>query len=213
MMNRLQTYLFWVLLLFLAVGIIYPAVGVLAIVCMLAPVMSSPWRGRYWCGNFCPRGSFYDNVLGKISPGKPIPAVFRNVWFRIFMLILIMGIFSAQMYYAWGDLAAVGAVFVRIILVTTVVGIVLGLFYYQRTWCSFCPMGTLANWFSAKRKPKPLKVGEKCVDCKLCTAVCPLQLDPYAAKGKPEGFTHGDCLKCGRCIKKCPKKVLAFDAE
>jgi len=210
MKKRMQQYLFWILLLFLAIGIIYPAIGLLAIICMLAPVVLAPYKGRYWCGNFCPRGSFYDNVIAKLSPQKPIPAFFRSKSFRAFMVVFIMGVFGIQMYYAWGDLGEMGRVFVRIILITTIVGIVLGLVYHQRTWCSFCPMGTLASWFSAKSKAMPLQVETSCVNCKLCTNACPLQLTPYTEKGKTQGFTHSDCLKCSKCVEKCPKKALSF---
>ncbi|MBP2655959.1 MAG: quinol dehydrogenase rane component [Firmicutes bacterium] len=209
-MKNIQANLFWVLLVFLAVGMVYPVIGLLALTCMLAPIIVAPFKGRYWCGNFCPRGSFYDNVIAKISPKKPIPKFFRSNGFRGFMVMFIMGVFGVQMYYAWGNLSAMGAVFVRIILLTTIVGIVLGIAYHQRTWCSFCPMGTLASWLSAKSKPKPLKVESSCVNCKLCTNVCPLQLSPYTAKASTEGFTHSDCLKCSRCIEKCPKKALAY---
>lgn len=211
MKNNMQQYLFWILLVFLVVGIIYPVIGLLAIICMLAPVIMAFYKGRYWCGNFCPRGSFYDNVIAKISPKKPIPAIFRSTGFRIFMVMFIMGVFGVQMFYAWGDLAAMGAVFVQIILITTIVGIVLGAIYHQRTWCSFCPMGTLASWASAKARPMPLKVENSCVNCKLCTTACPLQLSPYTEKGNKDGFTHSDCLKCSRCVEKCPKKSLAFN--
>jgi ferredoxin-type protein NapH len=210
MKNNIQSYLFWILLIFLSIGIVYPVIGSVAIICMLAPVLLAPFKGRYWCGNFCPRGSFYDNVIAKISPKKPIPALFRSKGFRIFMVFFIIGVFTMQMYYAWGDLSAMGAVFVRIILITTVVGIVLGVMYHQRTWCSFCPMGTLASWFSTRKKPMPLQVEKSCVNCKLCTTACPLQLSPYIAKETIEGFTNSDCLKCSRCVDKCPKKALSF---
>jgi len=210
MKSNIQKYLFWILLVFLAVGIIYPIIGLGAIICMLAPVMMAPYKGRYWCGNFCPRGSFYDNVIAKISPQKSIPTLFRSNGFRVFMVLFIMVVFSIQMYYAWGNLSAMGAVFVRIILITTIVGVGLGAIYHHRTWCSFCPMGTLASWYSVKPKPLPLMVGNSCVDCKLCTTACPLQLSPYTAKGNIEGFNHSDCLKCSRCIEKCPKKALTF---
>lgn len=89
MKNNLQGHLYWVLLTFLIVGLFYPAIGLIAIICMLAPVVVSFFRGRYWCGNFCPRGSFYDNVLAKFSPKKKIPAFFRTNTFRIFVLLLI----------------------------------------------------------------------------------------------------------------------------
>lgn len=208
MKSNIQPYLFWTLLVFLAVGIIYPVIGWVAIICMLAPVLMAPFKGRYWCGNFCPRGSLYDNVIAKISPKRSIPTFFRSNGFRIFMVMFIMVVFCVQTYYAWGDLSAMGAVFVRIIFVTTIVGIVLGVMYHQRTWCSFCPMGTLASLFSAIKNPMPLKVENSCVNCKLCTAACPLQLSPYTAKGHTEGFTHSDCLKCSRCVEKCPKNSL-----
>ncbi|NLP41989.1 MAG: 4Fe-4S binding protein [Veillonellaceae bacterium] len=210
MRNSSQKYLFWILVVYLVVGLVYPAIGLLAIICMLAPVILAPFKGRYWCGNFCPRGSFYDNVIAKFSPRKSIPAVFRSTGFRIFMVVFIMGVFAIQMYYAWGDVSAMGAVFVRIILITTIVGIVLGVVYHQRAWCSFCPMGTMASWFSAKSKPLPLKVENSCVSCKLCTTACPMQLSPYDAKGSAAGFTHSDCLKCRRCVEKCPQKALSF---
>ena len=160
MKNKLQGYLYWVLLTFLAAGLFFPAIGLLAIICMLAPVVVSVFRGRYWCGNFCPRGSFYDNVLAKFSPKKTIPAVFRTNSFRIFVLLLIMTAFSMQMYFAWGDLDAMGMVFLRVILITTLLGIVLGVFFHQRTWCTFCPMGSFASWIAEKRKPLPLMVSD-----------------------------------------------------
>lgn len=210
MANKWQPYLFWILLAFLAIGLVYPAVGVIAIVCMLAPVLLAPFRGRYWCGNFCPRGSFYDNVLARFSPRRPIPPFFRSKGLRVFMLAFIMTVFSVQTYFAWGDLAAMGRVFVNLILVTTLVGVALGLLYHQRTWCGFCPMGTLASWLS--RGAMPLKVAPSCVGCGLCARACPLQLTPQA--GKAAGaFTDGDCLKCGRCAAVCPRQALAFGEE
>ena len=209
-MRIIQRYLFWLLLGFLAVGLVYPLIGLLAVICMMAPVLLSFYKGRYWCGNFCPRGSFYDHVLAKISPKKQIPSLFRQTNFRIAVLLVLMSAFSVQMYAAWGNLALVGAVFVRIILITTMSGIGLGMFYHQRTWCSFCPMGSLASWISSRKKSLPLKVDAACVNCKLCTTVCPLQLKPYEGKGNMEGFVGGDCLKCSRCVEKCPKKALSF---
>ena len=210
MKNNVQGYLYWVLLTFLIAGMFYPAVGLLAIICMLAPVAVSFFKGRYWCGNFCPRGSFYDHILAKFSPQKPIPAIFRAKFFRVVVLLLIMTAFSLQMYFAWGDLAAMGMVFLRVILLTTLVGIVLGLFFHQRAWCAFCPMGSLASWIAERRKPLPLMVSDACISCKLCTRVCPMQLEPYRAKGSANGFDAADCLKCGRCVDSCPKKALSF---
>ncbi len=209
MKKNIQPYLFWLLLIFLVAGIFYPIIGIIALTCMLAPVILAIFKGRYWCGNFCPRGSFYDTIISKISPQRPIPAIFSNTKFRTFILLLVMGIFSLQTYHAWGDFKAIGEIFVRIILVTTIIGILLGVIYHQRTWCTFCPMGTLSNWL-ANKNSRRLIVADSCITCKLCKKVCPLNLTPYIAKSNSEGFTNADCLKCGLCIEKCPKKALSF---
>lgn len=123
--------MYWLLLVFLAVGFFYPPIGLIAIICMVAPVSVAFYKGRFWCGNFCPRGSFYDHVLAKISPKKSIPPIFKSSGLRVFMVLFIITVFSIQIYATWGDLYAMGTVFVRLILITTLVGIILGIFYNQ----------------------------------------------------------------------------------
>lgn len=210
MKNSIQPWLFWLFVIFLAAGLVYPVIGLIAIICMLATVVVAPFKGRHWCGNFCPRGSFYDQVVSRISPGKKIPALFSHPFFRLVMLVLLTTVFLFQMYFAWGNPRAMGMVFVRIVLITTLAGTLLGAIYHHRTWCSFCPMGTLASWISRIRKPMPLFVEDSCVECGLCEKACPFQLKPYEAKGSEAGFTHSDCIKCGRCVPVCPKGSLSF---
>lgn len=74
----------WVLLaIYCVVGIFYPLIGLAALICMLAPSVVSIFRGRMWCGNFCPRGSFNDIILSKISRKRPVPEIFKKTWFRL----------------------------------------------------------------------------------------------------------------------------------
>lgn len=144
MKKPIQSNMFWVFFSFLAVGVFYPVVGLIAIICMVAPVVVAFWRGRWWCGNACPRGSFYDHVMQRVAPRKKTPAFFRHPIFRGGMVAFIMLMFGVQMYAAWGDLSAMGMVFLILIGVTTLVGVILSFFFQARTWCNFCPMGTLA---------------------------------------------------------------------
>lgn len=210
--------LYWILLIYLVVGYFYPVIGFLALICMIAPVAFAVKKGRWWCGNACPRGSLYDRVLSKYSPHRQIPAFVRLRAFRIFMVMFIFTMFGVQMYRAWGDWSAMGRVFWTIILVTTVVGVVLSFIYAPRTWCSFCPMGTLSSWVTPRsgRLPESYRrvtVGEKCTTrCRQCSAVCPMQLKPYESRSEVEGFLHPDCLKCGRCVAGCPLKVPALSS-
>lgn len=206
--------LFWILLAYLAIGFFYPVIGFLALICMVAPVAFAVSRGRWWCGNGCPRGNFYDRVLSKYSPHRPIPAFVRSFGFRLFMVLFIFTMFGVQMYFAWGDWEAMGRVFWLIILVTTVVGITLAFIFAPRTWCSMCPMGTLSNWVSPRSgklpaKYRSIKVDSSCqMKCKSCARVCPMQLTPYDSRGHEEGFLHPDCIKCGNCVKVCPLKIM-----
>lgn len=52
MNNNIQKYMYWLLLVFLAVGFFYPPIGLIAIICMVAPVSVAFYKGRFWCGNF-----------------------------------------------------------------------------------------------------------------------------------------------------------------
>ena len=208
--------LYWILLIYLVVGFFYPVIGLLALICMIAPVAFAVRRGRWWCGNACPRGNLYDRLLSKYSPHKPIPAFVRTFGFRLFMVLFIFTMFGVQMYFAWGDWVAMGRVFWMIILITTVVGVTLSFIFAPRTWCSFCPMGTLSNWVTPRSGRLPEKyrrvfVKSTCqLKCKSCSRVCPMQLTPYDSRGNTEGFLDPDCIKCGRCTVACPIQIMTL---
>ena len=56
------------------------------------------------------------------------------------------------------------------------------------------------------RKVKP-KTSERCDDCGLCAALCPMgSIDPQNVRE----YT-GICIKCGACIKKCPRGAKFYD--
>lgn len=205
---------YWILFAYLVLGWFWPVVGFVAFLCMIGPVLTSIWRGRYWCGHICPRGNMYDRLLAKYSPHRPIPRFVRTFGFRLFMVFFIFTMFGVQMYLGWGDWNAMGMVFWRIILLTTIVGIVLSFIYAPRTWCSFCPMGSISRWVAPKKTPFPkgfkaVHVSSTCEEkCKMCARVCPMQLTPYASRGNQTGYLHPDCIKCGKCVQACPTKIV-----
>lgn len=215
-MEKLKKYIHkwsWIVLLtFCITGLFYPFIGVAALICMLAPVVVSFFKGRLWCGNFCPRGSMNDIVLAKISKKLPIPKFLKKQWFKLLFLGLLMGGFTVQIFIAWGSIVAVGAVFVRMIIITTLLAILLGTIFNQRTWCTICPMGTMAHYVarikSINRRIKHVTFDtQKCVDCKICSKNCPIGID--VLKHKENGkVTHADCLKCQVCVERCPKNSL-----
>ena len=198
-----------VLFLFIIIGgWIYPAIGYLVPLCMLLGIGFGITQGRKWCDFYCPRGSFFDTACKAISPQKKIPSILRTKTFRIFVLIVLAAMMSVQVVRRWPDFLNIGSFFIMLLTGVTIAGIILSLIFHQRTWCSFCPVGSLSSWFS--RKTSSLKIDSSlCNECRICARVCPIQITPY--KFKSEGLQpveDRDCLKCGFCAAACPKNAL-----
>lgn len=49
-------------------------------------------------------------------------------------------------------------------------------------------------------------VGERCIGCKLCNAVCPQECIDTAKT--PAVIDQHHCLHCGRCAEVCPQQVI-----
>ena len=113
--------LYWIIIAYIIVGWFYPIIGLLALICMIGPVVTSIKKGRWWCGNVCPRGNMYDRLLSKYSPHRPIPEFVRTFGFRLFMVLFIFSMFGIQLAFveSWSD---VGRVFWRIIVIWNSVG-------------------------------------------------------------------------------------------
>ncbi|HEX2950795.1 MAG TPA: 4Fe-4S binding protein, partial [Armatimonadota bacterium] len=184
-------------------GWFYPYLGLLLLICMISPIIVGGIRGRYWCGWMCPRGAFFDYIMSRFSRNRPIPAWMRCSWFRLLVVVVLMGMMGVQLAFAWPIPTHIGRVFVLLLGVTTVIGIVLSLAFSPRAWCMICPMGTIASWISGGKDP--LATSTACTQCRLCEKACPMKLTPYNA-----AVSQADCLKCQICVINCPKQALSF---
>ena len=133
--------LYWIIIAYIILAWFFPVIGLIAIICMIGPVLTSIWKGRWWCGHVCPRGNLYDRLLSRYSPHRPIPRFVRTFGFRLCMVFFIFGMFGFQLTYTvpWseGGLAmwsGIGRVFWTIIVMTTIVGVTLNFIYAPRTW-------------------------------------------------------------------------------
>jgi len=191
-------------------GWFYPILGYAMPMCMLIGIGIGLFRGRKWCDWYCPRGSFFDSWLGRVSPQKKIPGFFRRSSVRIGVFLFLMVMMVIQLVRRWPDPAAIGKFFVIMLTITSVVGVILGLVFHQRVWCLLCPVGSAANWVGRARHL--LKIdSERCTECGLCYKVCPIQIAPFEFKtDKVEAVRDGDCLKCGLCVAACPQKALSL---
>src|SRR3972149_586733 len=209
--RKIKQFIMGVVFLFVLVGgWFYPLLGYFIPLCMLLGISIGLFKGRKWCDWFCPRGSFFDAFIKRVSPNKKIPFFFKGLPLRIGTLSFLMTMMLIQIIKRWPDPYKIGMFFVILLTITTVLGIFLAIVFHQRTWCYFCPIGSMANWIG-KRK-YPLKIDSQlCTECKLCYKVSPIQIAPFTfKKADVEIIKDSDCLKCNLCILACPKKALIF---
>ncbi|MFP4296348.1 MAG: 4Fe-4S binding protein [Spirulinaceae cyanobacterium] len=138
-----QWAMIWLFPLIAIGGLFYPILGYLMLGMMVFLISISYFKGRFWCGNLCPRGSFLDIIMAKFTLNRPWPRFFNRKWFRWFVFGIFMSIFISRMVAAWGDWMAVGGIFVSMCIVTSLIAIPLAIITRPRAWCAVCPMGTL----------------------------------------------------------------------
>jgi len=195
-----------IFLVFLVSGWVYPLIGFFIPACMVLGLGIGAFKGRKWCDWYCPRGSFYDSLLKKLSPNREIPQYFKKIPVRVIIFSFLLIIMTLQIIRHWPDPYEIGKFFMALLTTTTIIGIILGFIFHQRTWCYICPVGTLSNLIGRDKSSLKLN-SDKCVNCELCAKACPIQLKPYDKEKTPDNY---DCLKCNSCIDACPKKALNF---
>jgi len=147
-MKKAQLVMVWFLPLVVIGGFFYPMLGYFVLAAILFMLVLSIFKARFWCWNFCPRGSYLDLGLSKISRNKALPKIFTRQWFRWTLFVLIMGLFTFQLIGARGSIRVIGLVFVIMCAVSTVIATILGILTKHRAWCMICPMGLLQEKIS-----------------------------------------------------------------
>lgn len=196
-----------VMLSVLALGWKYPLVGYVVPAAMLTGLGGSLFRGRYVCGNLCPRGSFYDTFFSLLGGSRPLPPLLQSMGTRWTVVVALMGFMVWRLLQNPADPLHWGLVFWQMCLVTTVAGVVLGLIWHPRAWCGVCPIGTLQNVIGGQKYR--LAVDASCVGCTLCERSCPMGLTIAEYKGQKQ-VPHRDCLKCSSCVNSCPRDALGW---
>lgn len=142
-MKKTQTVMIWFLPLIVIGGLFYPLLGFLVVAMMVFFLILAFFANRYWCWNLCPRGAFLDIIISKFSANKALPGFFVKQWFRWLIFILFMSFVIYRVVSTGGNLLLLGAVFVSMCIITTIIAIILGVLMKHRGWCAICPMGFL----------------------------------------------------------------------
>ena len=148
-------------------GIFYPKLGYFLLLVFASLMIVAPFRGRWFCGNLCPRGSFVDFWLAPLSRKLKIPDFFRSMWLRVPLFVLLMGFMIFRIINTEGIVDRIGMVFVTLCILTTSVAILFGVIIAPRAWCSFCLMGTLQRAMGGKRYQLKMDA-DRCIDCRRC---------------------------------------------
>ncbi len=203
--RRWQRFSLWLLPVIVIGGLFWPYLGYAVAAMMVFFLTMAVFRGRFWCGWFCPRGAFLEVAWAPLSRRRQVPAFFKSTSFRWAVFVLLMAFMLLRVWQAGTDAEMIGAVFITMCLLTTLIALPLGVVFQPRTWCTFCPMGTLQGVLGGERNR--ITVGESCVTCGACATTCPV--DTYAGAYKDAGAVpHDDCLQCRSCVDSCPTQSL-----
>ncbi len=197
-----------VVVITIALGWKWPILGFSVPIVMIAGIVGSFFRGRYVCGNLCPRGAFLDRLIRPVSKGKPIPTFIRTKEFRWTVLVVLMGGMAWRISLDPTNVDHLGRVFWMMCVVTTTIAVIAGLAVNARFWCAMCPMGTMQNAIGGGNGQLEIDPESPC-KCKVCEKVCPmnLQIVTHRATGV---IAERDCIKCSECVAACPPKSLSW---
>jgi len=220
----------WLFTVLVAIGGQWePKLGLLVILIMAGLAATGFFTGRYWCGNFCPHGSLFDVITMPLSQNRKIPKFLKSKVMISGFFLFFMANFSRKVFNVaklWGSftfLDKLGLVFVNTYLMVLVVGSILAIFVNPRTWCQFCPMGSIQKMTYSlgktlgvtQKTDKKVTIASKdqCHLCSKCARVCPFQLTPYLEFSDKNQFDNANCIKCATCVENCPAGILSIGTQ
>lgn len=169
--------------------------------------------GAYYCGWLCPFGTLQEwigdlgNRLGikKYKMPKAINnylRLSRYILFALFTLVTADWIFSLLTYDARNSFSILlmGNMLPLAALMIMVSFIYIALFF-ERPFCNyFCIQGAKYGLFSSLRLFIIKRDSDKCINCKKCDAVCPMQIKVSTTNQ----LRNIQCINCLQCTAKCP---------
>lgn len=171
----------------------------------VAKICGPLFFGRGWCGYAC----WTAMVLDLLPYKTPKEDRKKLGWIRYIVFLISLLSVSALFILKVGNLENI--MFWSFIignLIYYILGIALAfIFKDNRAFCKYiCPIAVFlkpASYFSYLR----IKCNhDKCINCKKCIKVCPMNVDMLDDSRKRKNGT--ECILCCECTKVCPKNAL-----
>ena len=130
----------WILsLTYLILGFFNILFAWLGLLCFFIPLIISVVKGnKAYCNKYCGRGQLFSLIGGRfgLSRRKDVPAWMRSKYFRYGFLVFFFAMFF-------------------VMLTSTVLGLVTMVLFKPRSWCVYCPMGTMTQLICKAKAPRP----------------------------------------------------------
>lgn len=149
-------YLSILLILAIAVGGYFlPALGLAVPGLMALALVMNARSTRSFCSTACPNGRALSASTGRWSPNRRLPGFLAEPGLRRMLCgFLMFSVVSLLARYGKGGVPAVGRIFWAVYVLATGLGFVVGSVFKPRSWCAFCPMGTLQDTVAGAGKAK-----------------------------------------------------------
>ncbi|MGL1892561.1 MAG: hypothetical protein OCD02_13105 [Spirochaetaceae bacterium] len=152
----------WVIIVaFFVLSIINVWFGLLGFICMGLPIyQAARGRGKIHCKSHCPRGSFLSKIVSKVSLRNSMPKFLLSKKVKNIIIILMITMLTLSIIHAGADPKKIAFSVFRLMGISFVFGIVMGIYYKPKSWCAICPMGhgtTLITNLKVRNKVKRSK--------------------------------------------------------
>lgn len=195
----------------------------------MAMLVFSMFCGRAFCGYLCPAGGLQEcsrainDCSAKQGKRDYIKFITWAVWIITVIVTYILGQNDVQIDFFF--MTNHGISVIEIYDYVIYYGVLFILFlpsviHGRRAACHYicwmAPFMIIGSFIGRKLHLPQLHIEadkSKCISCKQCNKVCPMGLDVEKMVKQGKNSSCSECIQCGACIDKCPKKTLKYSMK